>query len=56
VPGRNIYFNTQIIARHNHQIVCHQLLYVLLIFICDRKDERKYFIEQIFFKAFKKNS
>jgi len=51
MPGRNIYFNSQIIAmRHNLQIVCHQLLYVLFIFIYDCKYEVNNFIEQIFFQ------
>jgi len=50
MPGRNIYFNSQIIAiRHNLQIVCHQLLYVLLFLICECKYELKYFKQQIFF-------
>ncbi len=53
MPGRNIYFKSQIIAmRHNLQIVCHQLLYVLFIFICDCKYEANNFIEQIFFCFF----
>lgn len=35
--------------RHNHQIVCHQLLYVFAIFISDCKYVGKFFIAQIFF-------
>lgn len=55
MPGRNIYFNSQIIAkRHNLQIVCHQLLYVLLIFICDCKYELNISFKQIFFYFFQK--
>jgi hypothetical protein len=51
MPGRSIYFISQIIAiRHNHQVVCHQLLYVLLIFIDGSKDEIKNLISKFFFK------
>jgi hypothetical protein len=51
MPGRSIYFISQIIAiRHNHQVVCHQLLYVLLIFIDGGKDEIKNLISKFFFK------
>ena len=53
MPGRNIYFNTQIKAmRHNQEIVCHQLLYVLLIFIYECKDVFKIFNWQIFIFLF----
>ncbi len=38
--------------RHNQEIVCHQLLYVLLIFISECKYELKFFNGQIFFKFF----
>lgn len=56
MPGRSIYLIHKIIAiRHNHQIVCHQLLYVLFIFIDRGKDVVKYFNQQIFFQNLKKN-
>ena len=55
MPGRYI-LNTQYITRHNQEIVCHQLLYVLLIFISDCKYELKFLNVQIFFKPHDKTN
>lgn len=51
MPGRNIFDIQSYSVRHNHQIVCHQLLYVQVIFIYSSKDERKNVNQQIFFTA-----